>query len=122
MLANANVGLGLVLWKQGQLLEAQTRLEDSRRIYREFHDRFGEANALDSLALVYGELGDLPRRILHHQQALHIDDETGNLYGWSLTLNNLAHAYQLSENYTEALRYLRAARSRKVGLPSTHLC
>jgi serine/threonine protein kinase/tetratricopeptide (TPR) repeat protein len=105
LLADIGVGAGFVSLKQGKLNEAREFLEESRRYYRECQDRFGECNALDSLGGVFGEAGDLERRISYHLQALAIDEEIGNIYGMSITLNNLAHAYFVNGNYAESARY-----------------
>jgi tetratricopeptide (TPR) repeat protein/tRNA A-37 threonylcarbamoyl transferase component Bud32 len=105
LLADIGVGMGLVLWKQERLTEARSALEESRRIFHEINDRFGESNALGNLGIIYSEQGDLPKRIQQQLQALHIDEGTGYVQGLSLSLNNLAYAYYLNGQYAEATTY-----------------
>ncbi len=121
LLADIGVGMGLVLWKKGQLAEAQAYCETSRRIFHEIGDRFGESAVLDNLGIIYGQQGDLPKRIWQHLQAVHVAEEINYVHSLILSLNNLAHAYYLSGQFREAIQYYQrlAELSRNMGYAFT---
>ncbi|HEY4722549.1 MAG TPA: tetratricopeptide repeat protein [Anaerolineae bacterium] len=105
LLAKVYAGVGMVAWKTGRLDEARARLEDSLRIYRDHHDRTGEADTMGNLGLLYGEMGGLERQMLYYQQALEIQESIGDVDGLRIAFNNLGYLYYSKGDYDQAATY-----------------
>jgi tetratricopeptide (TPR) repeat protein len=86
--AGANV-LSLRLHPRAWIRWSEAALEGCRRI----GDRRGEGNALGSLGIAYGDLGETRKAIEHYEQQLLIAREIGDRRGEGAALGNLGLDY-----------------------------
>lgn len=92
------------------------RYEEARALYRLVGDLTEEAAALNSLGVVYDDLGEKPKALEYYDQALLLRRALSDRNAEAETLGNIAATYHdLSENqkalqyYSQALQILEAA-------------
>ncbi len=95
-------GAGSLANQQGDYARAQHYHRQSLVLQRELGDRFGEANALSSLARVLCNLGDYSGARAMHEQGLEIMRELGNERGISIALDGLASLAYSEGDYPRA--------------------
>ena len=105
LVANINLGLGLIAWKRHQLDKAREHFERSRRLFHELNDRRGEANALGDLGLVAGELHQADQQIAYYRQAVAAYEAIGDVDALCGGYNNLGYAAFSLGDYDQAIDY-----------------
>jgi len=82
---------------------ALAEIQRSLAIYREKHDRHGEAVALGVLGYCYYDLADYAQALTYLQQALALKRELGDRAEECKTLNNLGLVYWDTADYAKAV-------------------
>ncbi len=88
-LARTRWRLGEALVETGELLRAQTTLEDAAAAFRSLEDDVGEARALNDLGGLWRELGELDRADSAYRRSLELYRAAGKARGEATLLNNL---------------------------------
>ncbi len=96
-----------------QFPEALSRYENALALYRQLHNRYGEAQTLNNIGIVNASLGNYPAALDSYQQSLVITRQIGEAYGASATLraieaktlNNIGGVNASLGNYPTALEY-----------------
>ena len=86
----------------GQFEEARSAIEDGRKIFAAAGDRFGEAQALNWIAIVLQEQGNLGAARETYQESLDAFRKTGSKDGMASALSNLGTLVQAEGNLSEA--------------------
>jgi CHAT domain-containing protein/Tfp pilus assembly protein PilF len=60
---------------------------------------------LNSIGLVYNDLGDYPKALSYHEQSLKISKEIGDRNGEGMTLGNIGNVYNRIGDYPKAFSY-----------------
>lgn len=100
-------GWSLIL--MGNAQDAILQLDAAVRLSRTSSDRFLEGIALGELGVAYDHLGQYAKAIEHHEQALVIHRQIGNVHGEGNTLGNLGNPYQNLGQYAKAIDYYEQA-------------
>jgi predicted ATPase/class 3 adenylate cyclase len=100
------LGAGVLAWYQGDLVESQSRSEQSLATFNLLGDQVGVARALNALGNVKNSGGDLDGALACHEEALAIRRNLGDLGGVSQSLNNVATVYVARGDFQAAQRYL----------------
>ena len=103
--ARGHLAWGRVLWRQGKLSEAHSRLQNALLLARKAGLKRLEANALLNLGNVVGDQGDIPGARSYYDQSLAIDRETKNHTGEGIVLNNLGILSAQGGNFVDAQTY-----------------
>jgi tetratricopeptide (TPR) repeat protein len=101
--ANATVYVGDLRYDLRR--ERIPHLDAQRDAARRLGRRGAEGTALGNLGLAYFSLGDYPRAIDYHEQALVISREIGDRRGEGTALGNLGLAYRNLGEYQRAIAY-----------------
>jgi len=116
--------LGFVAWKRFHEARAAAGrpkaellryLNEAVRLYYQALDLIPEdatdyfAVVQNQLGAIYGDAGDLNRSIQHFQEAVHLSEQTGNLYGAAETRRNMAIILFKNSRREDALEYAEAA-------------
>jgi tetratricopeptide (TPR) repeat protein len=113
--ANATVYVGDLRYdlRREQIPHLEAQRDAARRLGR----RGAEGAALGNLGLAYADLGEYPRAIDYHEQALVISREIGDRRGEGNALGNLGLAYRNLGEYPRAIDYHEQALviSREIG-------
>lgn len=86
--------------------EAIFYLNRSHSIANELDDDFEAANALNSLANIYTELGEYQSAIEHYKQTYAIVSKNKNRYGMAILEYNIGSTYQRDDQFIEAEQFL----------------
>ncbi len=78
---------------QNNLLEAANWYIKAIRIFEKVDGKSGLANTLGNLAIVYFNLGELPKAIDYAQQSVAIRKQTGDKEGIAIVLGNITRMY-----------------------------
>jgi CHAT domain-containing protein/Tfp pilus assembly protein PilF len=92
------------LQKKGELNSALQAFQRSLKINQEQNDRDGQAQALNSIASVYNELGQFVRAIESYERALKISKESKDALGESGILNNMGIVYRNLGQFDRAIK------------------
>ena len=93
------------LYVRGFYSESRQVLHCALRAAQALEKRQDVASQLGSLGLVYAAMGDLPKAIDHHQQALAIDRQIGYRQGEASDLGNLGLVYAAMGDLRKALQH-----------------
>jgi tetratricopeptide (TPR) repeat protein len=115
--AAVHANLGVSMAHLGDYDAGAVHFLRSLELYRQVGDRYGEGNALDSLAWAYTQMNDFPAAIARCAEALAVYQRIGNRDGQARTLNSLGVAYAGLGDYEQGIDYGRqaAALSREIG-------
>ncbi|HOY96813.1 MAG TPA: tetratricopeptide repeat protein [Catalimonadaceae bacterium] len=102
--ANLLLQLSRIYWGRNAG-KAKSYADQSLHLSERIGFRKGEANALNSLATVYGMEGRFPEALPLYQKALQIRKSIRDLPGISATLNNLASIYSRIGKGPQAIQY-----------------
>jgi len=108
--AKIYLSIGASLQLLGLYDGAIEQLTKGYQIYQKIHNRYGEIDALNSLANVYTELQDYEVAINYHSEAYRFVQENNNFYGMSILEYNIGGNYLKIERYTEAMNYFNRAK------------
>ncbi len=105
LVARAGYHTAISLWRLGQLDEAEAAARGAASTLGDLGDLSGQADALNLLANIYENRGDLETSKGFYQTALANHRQLGNRAGESKVLNNLAYLMfrRQDENAAEAL-------------------
>jgi non-specific serine/threonine protein kinase len=78
---------GLALVTQGNFIEAQSDLEESKAFFQQLHEEWEHAHTVMSLALCADRQNDLAASLSLHEQALTLFRKVGDLYFQSFALD-----------------------------------
>jgi tetratricopeptide (TPR) repeat protein len=117
LVAQARLLQGSAYRNFGQFEEARSALEDGKRIFAAAGDGFGVARALNWIAIVLQEQGNLGAARETYRESLEAFRKTGNKDGMASALNNLATLLQAEGNLSEAKKMYRESLgiSREIG-------
>jgi DNA-binding SARP family transcriptional activator len=102
-----SLGAGLVLLERPA--EAIRHLQRASALHQEAGQHNGHGNTVNTLGIVYAQLGDTGRSVRYLQRALAIRRGTGDLHGQAMTLGNLAMAHREVAQFAAALGYAEQA-------------
>jgi tetratricopeptide (TPR) repeat protein len=105
LLAKADLGLGSLDWREGDLEEARRRFEECRRVFKAMGDRRRESQAVGNLGLIYRVMGDSARERDCYRKALEIQKKMGDVYSLYTAYNNLADLYHRLGDHRQTVRY-----------------
>lgn len=108
-LAQAHNLLGMLLRRQKQDDKAFTHLEHSLRLGEELMDEMIQTAALNNLAMLYEERGDLPTALGYTQKALALCEKLGDRHRAAALHNHLADLYQHTGFHGLAMEHLKEA-------------
>ncbi len=97
---------------------AQARIDgqESVRLFKAAHDRWGEAQGYNTLGLIEADDGKFAEALDYHLKALAIREQDGDKEGLSYTYNNLGNAYRNMGEYQKALEYHQRGLQLKIAL------
>ncbi|MCU0545447.1 MAG: tetratricopeptide repeat protein [Oscillatoriaceae cyanobacterium Prado104] len=98
------------LYEQGTkeaLTSAIAKYEEALKLYRETGDRAKQAVALNSIGLVYSELGEQQKALAYLNQSLPLSQEAGDRKQAAITLNNIGFVYSNLGEPQTALEYFK---------------
>lgn len=109
--------LGIEYHRNEQREEALKNYQQALEIYREIHDRKGEASALHLIAAIYNTLANYGEAIQSYQQALQLYRNLQDRKGEASVLNSLGRVYQQQGKYSNALGLYQQAitKTRQIG-------
>ena len=96
--------IGFVYLEFGNHTEALSYYLEELNIARREHNTPAEIDALSGIGLVYGESGNSNEAIIHLEQALALERESGG-HGEYVVLNNCALEYAKQGDFERALEY-----------------
>jgi predicted ATPase/DNA-binding winged helix-turn-helix (wHTH) protein len=105
----AYVGLGNLIWKQGDLETAQSVLEKVLRLAREINDRYWISAALGNLGNVTSLQGDLTGARVLIEESLALSRELDDGYRIAMRLNDLGEIVRQQGDYHAALELYKEA-------------
>ncbi|MEG4346600.1 tetratricopeptide repeat protein [Microcoleus sp. A003_D6] len=96
------------LYQQGTkeaLISAIVKYEEALKLYREAGDREKEAVTLNSIGLVYSELGEQQKALQYLNQSLPLSQAVGDRSQAAITLSNIGLVYSKLGEPQKALQY-----------------
>lgn len=90
--------------KAGRLREAFESYEESARLAKQYGDKQGKANALDSIGVIWRNWEDLDKAREYHEQALLIAREIGARQEEAYSLRNLGGLHIIKGEAAKALK------------------
>ncbi|MBO3457867.1 CHAT domain-containing protein [Aetokthonos hydrillicola] len=100
------------LYQQGtaeSLRKAIVKWLEALQLFERLNDKANQALTLNSIGLVYSDLGDLQKALTYHNQALPLYVAVGDKPGEAMTLNNIGLSYYYLGDLQKALTYLNQA-------------
>lgn len=102
MAASSHLNLGILLSEQALYEEAVAHLLDAMLVFNEHKSEKRMASASNTLANVYGELGQVDLAIKYHRQALVLHQHISYPEGTVTSLNNLGMLFLRSKQHDTA--------------------
>lgn len=109
VLAQAHNLLGVLARRRGDFTAAHEHLQHSLRLAQECRDRGAQVAALNNLALVYEEDGEIDRALALTQQALSLCAAYGDRHREAALHNHLADLLHAAKRSDEAMTHLKQA-------------
>lgn len=97
---------GTTLWNIGELEQSIESYAEALVIYRAVGMQRQEANALNSMGIVFAALGEYEEALSHYKSALKIDQALGERGGIALKLGNIGQCYSDLGDFDRAENYL----------------
>lgn len=107
--ASIRIGLGLSLWKTGQLEEALEHTQSAYEAFSAADDARGAGGALSNLSLIHRDLGRFDQALHDMEQALDLMRTSGDRRGEGELLNDLAATHHAMGRFDQAERAHRDA-------------
>ena len=105
----ARTYVGLVMLERGEFDQAQAAYQEALEHYRAVGDRSGAAYALLGLGNVFRDKGDVPMLEAYCSQSLQMSRELRHLWGTGYSLNSLAVAAVMRDDFDRASELLAEA-------------
>ena len=105
LLAEIDLGAGVLAWRAGEVESARAAFENSRRVFRDAGERVKEAYAVANLGVIYRALDDPERERSCYEQALDIQAQIGDVEGLRGAYNNLGYLHHGLGEFDRAIAY-----------------
>ena len=103
--ANALNNIGFVYKNKGDISNALSCYEKSRKLKEEIGDKNGLALSLNNIGAIYENQGNIPKALEYFHISLKLQEETDDKKGMAMSLNNIGYIYQHQDEITKALEY-----------------
>ncbi|MBC8042536.1 MAG: tetratricopeptide repeat protein [Rhizobacter sp.] len=97
------INSGYAEWRLGLFGSALTKSLDALSHFEQTADKYGEADALNTIGLISNSLGDGEKAMHYYEQSLKIREATGDRQGMAVCLNNIGEFHLSNGDYAGAL-------------------
>lgn len=105
LIAHIYAGMGMVCYRQGDLIQAEKLTERALQILRKINDESTMASVYNNLGIIFCKLGELEKSLEYHKNSLQIREKLGFASGLAASNNNLGYVYQLKDDLEKAIEY-----------------
>lgn len=102
---------GLFSFRKSHKVEAMESLRQALAVYGILDFSAQRAQVLDTMGMIFSEMGEMEEAVSSYQESLRIKEEIGDEYGIAITCGNLGRSFLQKMEMDEAIRYFERDRA-----------